>query len=168
MVSNSKRIKMSTLLSSSPRVKLLVVLALAASVFLVACGAQAAAGPVNTEVPSATAMPAVATNVVVPGQTSAPAAASQVSFSKDVLPILQSRCVSCHGGEKTSNGLKMTSYAELMAGSKNGPVVVASDANSSVMIKAILAGKMPKRGPKLLPDQIQVLVDWINGGALNN
>jgi len=27
---------------------------------------------------------------------------------------------------------------------------------------------MPKRGPKLTPDQVQLVVDWINQGALDN
>jgi uncharacterized membrane protein len=105
------------------------------------------------------------------GSTAAPAAASpavEVSFSKDVLPILQSRCVNCHGGQKTQKGLDMTSYAQLMAGSENGSVVTPSSADKSSFIQMILQNKMPKSGPKLLPTQVQLLVDWVNAGAKNN
>jgi len=28
--------------------------------------------------------------------------------------------------------------------------------------------KMPKRGPKLTPDQVQLITDWVNQGALDN
>jgi hypothetical protein len=28
--------------------------------------------------------------------------------------------------------------------------------------------EMPKRGPKLTPDQVQLIMTWINEGALNN
>src|SRR5690242_8014815 len=43
---------------------------------------------------------------------------STISFSQQVLPILQSRCIRCHGGEKTEEHLNMTSYDGLMAGSE--------------------------------------------------
>jgi hypothetical protein len=32
----------------------------------------------------------------------------------------------------------------------------------------IIKGKMPKNGPKLLPKQIQTIVDWIKAGAPDN
>ena len=100
---------------------------------------------------------------------SAPATSSApVSFSKDVLPILQSRCVNCHGGQKTQRGLDMTSYAALMQGSQNGAVVSPGDVAHSSFIQMILQGKMPKSGPKLLPSQVQLLTNWVQAGALNN
>jgi mono/diheme cytochrome c family protein len=90
------------------------------------------------------------------------------SFSKDVMPILQSRCVNCHGGRRTQKGLDMTSYANLMAGSENGSVVTPGDPDHSSFIQMIVQGKMPKTGPKLLPAQVQLLAAWVQAGALNN
>jgi hypothetical protein len=55
-----------------------------------------------------------------------------------------------------------------MAGSENGPVVAPSDAANSRLAQMVSNGKMPKRGPKLTPDQVQLIVDWINQGAKNN
>jgi hypothetical protein len=46
-----------------------------------------------------------------------------VSFSNDVLPIIESRCLNCHGGERREEGLNMTSYAGLLAGSVNGATI---------------------------------------------
>jgi len=103
--------------------------------------------------------------------TGAPAgtsASADVSFSKDVQPILQSRCVNCHGGQRTEKGLNMTSYDKLMAGSQNGPVIMAGDPNKSTLIQLVSQGKMPKSGPHLLPVQIQLLVNWVSAGAKNN
>lgn len=96
------------------------------------------------------------------------AAPPVVSFSQDVLPILQSRCVRCHGGEKTEEELNLTGYDNLMAGSEDGAVVIPGDAENSPFIQLVLQGKMPKRSPRLLPAQIQILVDWVTAGALNN
>jgi mono/diheme cytochrome c family protein len=82
--------------------------------------------------------------------------------------MLDSRCVNCHGGERTSKGLSLKTYDTLMAGSENGPVVTPGDAANSPLAELVANGKMPKRGPKLTPDQVQLIVDWINQGALNN
>lgn len=112
---------------------------------------------------SATSMPTAP--VLTPGGAGTSAT---VSFSKDVLPLLQSRCVNCHGGQKTSKGLNMTSYAKLMAGSQNGAVVIPGNVDKSPFIQFILQGKMPKNGPKLLPGQVQLLINWVKAGALNN
>ena len=93
---------------------------------------------------------------------------ASVSYSKDAMPILQSRCLSCHGGGRASRGLSFDTYDTLMAGSKNGPVIIPGDPNGSRLIQLVQSGTMPKQGPKLTPDQIQILIDWILAGALNN
>ena len=129
------------------------------------------ASTVVTEVP-ATAVPA-ATDTSAPVADSSPTAGSavagaSVSFANDILPLLESRCINCHGGERTQEGLDMKTHAAIMAGSKNGPVVAPGDAANSTMAQLVLEGKMPKRGPKLTPDQVQLIVDWINQGAQDN
>ena len=93
---------------------------------------------------------------------------TEVSYARDVQPILESRCAKCHMGDFVSEGLDMNTYETLMAGSQNGPVIVPGDANESLLIEKVVEGTMPKRGPKLTPVQIQTLKDWINAGALNN
>lgn len=137
---------------------------------LTACGAAATSVP-----PSETAAPAssptdtlVPTVELVPASAPTDAPAAVVSFANDVMPILQSRCINCHGGQDTKAGLSVTSYNTLMAGSEHGPVVIAGDPANSLLIQSIQQGKMPKRGPKLTPDQLQILIDWIMAGALNN
>ena len=101
------------------------------------------------------------------GSTGA-APSTDVSYAKDVRPILESRCATCHMGEFVSAGLDMNTYESLMAGSQNGPVIVPGDAGDSLLVEKITEGKMPKRGPKLTPAQIQTITDWINAGAPNN
>ena len=94
--------------------------------------------------------------------------ASEVSYARDVRPILESRCASCHMGELVSEGLDMNTYDSLMKGSENGPVIVPGNARDSLLVEKITEGKMPKRGPKLTPAQIQIITDWIDAGAPNN
>jgi hypothetical protein len=101
-------------------------------------------------------------------QASEDTSAGEVSYSADVLPILESRCIQCHGGDKTEGELLMLTYDQLMAGGEDGVVVVPGDADNSLMAQLLIEQKMPKRGPKLTPAQTQIIVDWINQGALNN
>jgi uncharacterized membrane protein len=138
---------------------------------LTACGTQ----PTDTATPE----PAGGASDVTPSPTEAaqgseaePSASSGqdmvVSFAGDVLPVLQSRCVTCHGGEKTAEGLSLKTYADLMAGAEDGPVVAPGDAADSAIVELVASGKMPKRGGKLAPEQVQMLTDWVDQGALDN
>jgi mono/diheme cytochrome c family protein len=96
------------------------------------------------------------------------AATGTVSFARDIQPIFDQVCVKCHGGEKTQKNLVLKSYNDLMQGSEDGPVIEPGNPGTSLLIDMIVKGKMPKNGPKLLPKQIQVIVDWVTAGAPDN
>ncbi len=161
--------------------KLLAGVTLAALFVLAACGGSA---PVTTDAPAlaattapatespagqAPAQEATANTVPEPTPTEAVVGESgEVSFSRDILPVLQSRCINCHGGQRTSEGLDMKTYQALMAGSQNGSIVTPGDAANSLFVTLSAEGKMPKRGPKLTPAEIKLLTDWVNAGAPNN
>lgn len=166
----------------STKVKVFVLLLLAG--ILSACASSVTLAPTSQPAEAtATAVPPTpvtdpplstptATDTSVSTAESSPTAGAAtgvtVSFANDVLPILESRCVNCHGGDRTEEGLSVRTYSDLLAGSKNGAVVIPSDADHSKLVELILNGKMPKRGPKLTPPQVQLIVDWINQGAVDN
>jgi mono/diheme cytochrome c family protein len=88
-----------------------------------------------------------------------------VSFSDDIQPIFNARCISCHGGVK---GLYLTSYEDMMQGGVNGPVIVPGNPNNSRLIGYVSDGYMPLGGPPLSIEQIQTLANWVVAGAPNN
>jgi uncharacterized membrane protein len=152
---------------------------------LSACGAPATEAPAATSAPTDTAAPAteapsetpVSTDTAAatepPAATEAPATqpavqGATVSFANDVLPLIQSRCIGCHGRDRIEEGLDMNTHASLIAGSDNGPVIVPGDAANSLLVEMVATQKMPKRGPKLTPPQVQLITDWVNQGALDN
>ena len=96
------------------------------------------------------------------------APAASLSYSKDVYPIFEASCVKCHGVEKVSRGLDLTSYEKTMTGSVKGPVVLPGDAENSLLVKLTVEGKMPKQGAKLTPEQVEIVRNWVNQGAPNN
>jgi mono/diheme cytochrome c family protein len=119
--------------------------------------------PAPTTTTAPTAAPAKPTNT--------PAAANpagSVSYAKDVQPILDRVCLKCHGGENTNAGFVVKTYADVMNGSENGPVITPGKSADSTLIDLINQGKMPKKGPKLLPAEIRVFTQWVDAGAPNN
>src|SRR5215208_497231 len=125
---------------------------------LSACGSQstsaptAAAQPTEQVLPATTEAPTEAAQATEPATATQPAAQGDaMSFTSDVLPILQSRCVNCHGGDRMEKQLNLKTYADMMAGSENGPVVTLGNAADSKLVELIANQKMPKRGPKLTP-----------------
>ena len=154
---------------------------------LTACGTQATEAPASapteavapaTEAPTDTAAPTEAPTespateapaATEPGAATQPAVeGATVSFASDVLPIIESRCIGCHGGDRTEEGLVLRTHADIMAGSDNGPVIVPGDAANSLLVELVATQEMPKRGPKLTPPQVQLITDWVNQGALDN
>ena len=145
------------------------------AVFITACGGsapQTAPEPAaSTEaVSQPTETPAVNTEAASPTDTptTEAAASSTVSFSVNVMPIFEAKCNECHGIETTKKGLNMLTYDGLMAGSFDGEVIVPGNADESVLVQLTQRGKMPKRGPKVTAEELQLIKDCVNQGALNN
>jgi mono/diheme cytochrome c family protein len=162
------------------KTKLIVSLTLLTLV-LAACGGQSTQTPPEpaaptqaestpTEIPTLTVSPP--TETTAPTETAIPAtetpAVAGVSFANDILPILEASCSGCHGGRQTKAGLDMKTYEGLMAGSFDGAVIVPGSSADSLLIQMVESGKMPKKGPGLTPEQVQLVSDWIAAGALNN
>jgi hypothetical protein len=89
-----------------------------------------------------------------------------VTFSKDVLPILQKKCANCHGSGNSA-GLKVDSFDGIIQGSMNGQVVVAGNPDQSKLFQMVSTRKMPPQGQKLTPAELAVVRSWILAGAKN-
>lgn len=113
------------------------------------------------------------TNTPEPPSTETPgpeASSNTISYAKQVQPIFNKSCISCHGIKAIKEGLDLRTFDGLLAGSLNGSVITPGDAENSFFIKQIVSGEMPWRGkaPKVTPEELQILFDWVNQGALNN
>ena len=105
------------------------------------------------------------------GLSQAPATeqAGPPSFGADVLPILAKECVLCHG---VAGGWDASSYEAVMSTGDNAPVVISGDAEGSLLAHKLLGTQeqgaiMPPSGA-LSSAQIQVILDWIDAGALDD
>jgi len=57
-----------------------------------------------------------------------------ISYSSDVAPILDQKCVGCHGEIQPLAGLNLSTYAGIMKGSQGNPVVKIGEPNKSILI----------------------------------
>ena len=94
----------------------------------------------------------------------------KVDFSSQIKPILNNKCISCHGGVKKNGGLSLLFEEEAFADTKSGkPAIVRGDANASELIKRINEDdpelRMPYEHPKLSEEDIELLTKWIDQGA---
>lgn len=96
------------------------------------------------------------------GRPAQPAAgqAAGISFTRQVAPVLVAQCGGCHvTGRK--GGFQMQSYDALM---KTG-VVQRGVGDASRLVEVIATGDMPRGGGKVQPQDLALLVAWINAGA---
>ena len=100
--------------------------------------------------------------------------AVQVSFADDVVPILEAKCVACHGGADENGAitiemeLELTSYEKLMKGSEYGSIVEPGNVEDSILWQMIEFGDMPQDGDPLTEDELATIRTWIAEGAENN
>jgi hypothetical protein len=95
-------------------------------------------------------------------------------YAQIVQPILQRRCVSCHGPEKQKGKLRLDSFANLRRGGEVGPALVPGNAAESLMIRRLLLppedeDHMPPDGkPQPTQSEIDLLQWWIKTGAVED
>ena len=91
-------------------------------------------------------------------------------FESRIRPILVGTCFRCHGGDKTSGGLRVDSRQALVTGGDSGPAIVPQQPDESLLIKAIqrqaqVAAMPPDKESALRADQVVDFVAWIEAGA---
>jgi cytochrome b subunit of formate dehydrogenase len=80
----------------------------------------------------------------------------------DIATLLQSKCGTCHI-QATMGGLSMSTYADIIKGGQDGPVIMPGNGASSLLISIQEAGGHPGQ---LTPEEIAHVIDWIDAGAL--
>ena len=96
-----------------------------------------------------------------------------VEFVRDIAPILEKNCIECHGQMQQKGGLRLDLKLTAMAGSDFGEekVIIPGDADESLLIWMVsstdIEDRMPPEEKKPLgAEEIRLLEDWINQGAI--
>lgn len=99
-------------------------------------------------------------------------ALAEQRFALEVWPLLESKCVACHGAD--SDGLEgeldMTSLAGLLRGGESGePALVPGEPKESLLVRAIHREELampPKEQDRLSAAEIATIEAWIAEGAV--
>ena len=102
------------------------------------------------------------------GLTSSARAGDDSLFETKIRPVLAKTCIRCHGGKKTSGGLRVDSRLALLEGGDSGPALIAGQPERSLLIQALRhEGEGPHMPPKekLPPQVVADFTSWVRAGA---
>ncbi|MBP7184250.1 MAG: hypothetical protein KBA06_01990 [Saprospiraceae bacterium] len=87
---------------------------------------------------------------------------TSVSYSADILPIVNTYCVGCHSGSSPSGEISYETYAEVKSSVFNNGQFLGSIRHD------VGYSEMPKDASQLSNCKIAKIQKWINDGAPNN
>ncbi|SDF13743.1 Planctomycete cytochrome C [Pricia antarctica] len=94
----------------------------------------------------------------------------RVDFSTQIKPILNNKCITCHGGVKKNGGFSLLFEKDALAENESGkPAIIPGNASGSELISRIHETdpelRMPYEKPPLSEEEIDLLTRWIDQGA---
>ena len=101
-------------------------------------------------------------------------AASAVDFNRDIRPIFSDHCFACHGPDDRTRKAKLrldSRETALAWATSEDPIIVPGRPELSHLIERVTSSDPlevmppPKHGKPLSPEQITLLVRWVEGGA---
>ena len=116
-------------------------------------------GPLESEVVSTTPIEEVGLDNLL-----------MASYAEHVVPILEARCISCHGTRKKKSGLRLDSPEAILAGGEGGPALESGAPDDSELLFRLLLpleddDHMPPEGRRQPTAAELVLVEaWIASG----
>ena len=98
-----------------------------------------------------------------------PPAEASVDYLRDIKPIFESRCYSCHGPQQQSSGLRLDLREDALRGGNSGPSIHPGNSAESKLIHLVAGVKegevMPLVGERLTRQEVGILRAWIDNGA---
>ncbi len=91
-------------------------------------------------------------------------------FEHEIQPLLNERCVVCHGGSSPQSGLDLRTLASTLRGGKHGPVVLEGFSEKSILVRQLVNGVMPPEGASetLSAAEVELIRDWIDEGDFSD
>ena len=98
----------------------------------------------------------------------------QVSFAKEIQPILAKKCLACHNTTKHESQLVLETAAGILKGGESGPAVIAKNSAKSLLLLSASHQEEPIMPPAdndvgaapLTPEELGLVKLWIDQGAI--
>ena len=87
-----------------------------------------------------------------------------IDFEKAVLPMLEAKCIRCHGEKSRKGKLDMRTPELMLEGGNTGPAYVPGNSKKSLMIELIHFNEMPpkKVEPRMTAEEFDLLKAWVD------
>src|SRR5438128_1794668 len=94
----------------------------------------------------------------------------KVDFSTQVKPIINSKCIICHGGVRAKGGFSLLFREDALAKTASGKfAIIPGDPENSELIRRINykdpEERMPYKHDPLNQEEISIFTNWIRQGA---
>ena len=102
---------------------------------------------------------------------SAPVNTDPVVYTQFIHPILEAKCISCHGEDKQKGSLRLDTYALMLEGGEETACLVPGDLKESSLVTYLHFPEdddlhMPPEGKtQMTAEEIQILEWWVKIGA---
>lgn len=98
------------------------------------------------------------------------ASADDVSFLRDIAPLVTSRCTGCHGDKKAEGDYRLHTYEYLLLAGASGTaaVVPGKPAESELLTRLVdtdPSTRMPQEDDPFTKSEIELVRQWITAGA---
>ncbi len=95
---------------------------------------------------------------------------NKIDFSTQIKPILNNKCIACHGGVKQNAGLSFLFEQQALGNTDEGsPAIIPGNAKKSRFIERLIENdpelRMPYEKPALSKEEIDLFTKWIDQGA---
>lgn len=90
-----------------------------------------------------------------------------VNYFRDIEPILNANCVSCHHAAMAAGGLRVDAPENVLQGGASGPSVIPKNAQRSLLYTRLTDTTAKRMPPEktLSEEQLALIRAWINLGA---
>lgn len=94
----------------------------------------------------------------------------KVDFNSQIRPIINTKCISCHGGVKQSGGFSLLFESDALAATESGePAIIPGDPDGSELMRRLTHHdpevRMPYEKEALSKEEIELMRTWIAQGA---
>ncbi len=94
---------------------------------------------------------------------------ADVDFAHEIVPILKSHCIKCHGGDEREGEYSMNHRDSFLKGGERSPAVLPGKSSMSYLMQLVTTNdkekQMPPEGERLSAAQVRKLAEWIDQGA---
>ncbi len=97
-----------------------------------------------------------------------PAAKTKIEFARDIEPLLQKRCLLCHGEQQQMSGLRLDQKDAALKGGAGGQDIQPGNSAGSRLIRLVAGVEkkvMPPVGARLTAAEVGLLRAWIDQGV---